>query len=85
MSSYKPLDTKREEFRKYLDRAGIMDALTKVLVSLYEEPEKPEDALGYVRKHLGGVAIEEYEIATARIAELETELASIKGAPAPEG
>lgn len=24
-----------------------MDALTKVLVSLYEEPEKPEDALEY--------------------------------------
>lgn len=24
-----------------------MDALTKVLVSLYEEPEKPDDALEY--------------------------------------
>jgi hypothetical protein len=42
-----PIDSKREEFRKYLERAGVMDALTKVLVSLYEEAEKPDDALKY--------------------------------------
>jgi hypothetical protein len=42
-----PIDSKREEFRKYLERAGVMDALTKVLVSLYEEAEKPDDALEY--------------------------------------
>jgi hypothetical protein len=30
-----------------LERAGVMDALTKVLVSLYEEAEKPDDALEY--------------------------------------
>lgn len=29
-----------------------MDALTKVLVSLYEEPEKPDDALEYPLKHV---------------------------------
>lgn len=38
---------KREEFRKYLERSGVMDALTKILVSLYEETEKPTDALEY--------------------------------------
>jgi hypothetical protein len=42
-----PIDSKREEFRKYLERAGVMDALTKVLVSLYEQAEKPDDALQY--------------------------------------
>lgn len=40
-SYYKPIDAKREEFRKYLERAGVMDAVTKALVSLYEEEEKP--------------------------------------------
>jgi len=30
-----------------LERGGVMDALTKVLVSLYEEAEKPDDALEY--------------------------------------
>lgn len=42
-----PSEGKREEFRKYLEKNGIMDALTKVLVNLYEEVEKPDDALQY--------------------------------------
>lgn len=44
---FQPPDSKREEFRKYLERAGVLDALTKVLVYLYEEPEKPDDPLEY--------------------------------------
>nr|CAD7578277.1 unnamed protein product [Timema californicum] len=43
----KLIDSKREEFRKYLERAGVMEALTKVLVGLYEEAEKPTNALEY--------------------------------------
>ena len=43
----KNAETKREEFRKYLESNGILDALTKVLVGLYEEPEKPMDPLEY--------------------------------------
>lgn len=46
-SQYRVADSKREEFRKYLEKAGVMDALTKVLVNLYEEPEKPANALEY--------------------------------------
>ncbi|KAM3958966.1 LOW QUALITY PROTEIN: c-Myc-binding protein [Aphomia sociella] len=83
MSSYKPIDSKREEFRRYLERAGVMDALTKVLVSLYEEPDKPEDALEYVRKHIGTGGDDELEAARARIAELEAENALLKGDTAP--
>lgn len=59
----KPGDSKREEFRKYLEKAGVLDTLTKgmlmvifrltlspsfsstVLVGLYEEPSKPDNAL----------------------------------------
>ena len=59
---------KREEFRRYLgrfcrsfsrarfsisDQAGIVDHLTQFLVSLYEEPEKPSDAVSYMKKALG--------------------------------
>lgn len=44
---FQPIDSKREEFRKYLERGGALEALTKVLVMLYEEPEKPVDALEY--------------------------------------
>ncbi|KAJ9582510.1 hypothetical protein L9F63_003203 [Diploptera punctata] len=58
MSNYRPIDSKREEFRKYLERAGVMDALTRALVSLYEEEEKPLNALDYVCTHLAGSSIE---------------------------
>jgi len=53
--------SEKEEFRNYLEKSGVVDALTKVLVGLYEEPEKPGDALDWIKKHLGsslGVDIE---------------------------
>merc|ERR1712003_191866 len=37
----------------FLDQAGIVDQLTQFLVNLYEEPEKPSDAVGYMKKALG--------------------------------
>ena len=52
-TSYKPGDSKKEEFRKYLEKAGVLDALTKTLVSLYEEPEKPNKPLDFFKKNLG--------------------------------
>ena len=39
--------------RKYLERAGVIDQLTKVLVGLYEEPEKPGNAIEFIKKYLG--------------------------------
>ncbi|XP_035744160.1 c-Myc-binding protein-like [Vespa mandarinia] len=66
MSTFKPSDSKKEEFRKYLERAGVMDALTKVLVSLYEETEKPNDALEYIRKNLGDITENSLEINTLK-------------------
>eukprot|EP00731_Ephydatia_muelleri_P032010 Em0023g517a len=47
-------ESKKEEFRKYLESTGVLDAFTKVLVGLYEEPEKPGDALEFVKQHLHG-------------------------------
>ncbi len=31
----------------------MIDALTKVLVALYEEPEKPSNALDFIKQYLG--------------------------------
>lgn len=46
--------SKKEEFRRYLEKTGVMDALTKVLVGLYEEPDRVHiNALEYVKKYLG--------------------------------
>ncbi|KAJ3050741.1 hypothetical protein HK097_008263 [Rhizophlyctis rosea] len=52
--SYQAVDQKKEDFRKYLEKNGIIDALTKVLVGLYEEPEKPEAPVDYIKQFLGG-------------------------------
>ena len=43
--NYQTTESKKEEFRKYLENTGVIDQLTKVLVGLYEEPEKPEEPL----------------------------------------
>ncbi|XP_076297880.1 c-Myc-binding protein isoform X1 [Lasioglossum baleicum] len=83
MSSMKPAESKKEEFRKYLERAGVMEALTKILVSLYEEPEKPDDPLEYVRQRIGNITESDMEMDTlrkelddakAKIIELKTKL-----------
>jgi hypothetical protein len=44
---------KKEEFRRYLEKTGVLDALTKVLVGLYEEPERPSNSLEYMKRYLG--------------------------------
>jgi len=46
-------EQKKEEFRKYLERNGIIDQLTKVMVGLYEEPEKPNNPIEFIKKCLG--------------------------------
>jgi len=73
MTTYKAADSKREEFRKYLEKAGVMDVLTKVLVGLYEEPEKPNNAVDFLRQHLGTSPPE-----TADVEALKLEVTELK-------
>ncbi|KAL7868920.1 hypothetical protein SRHO_G00103040 [Serrasalmus rhombeus] len=53
MAHYRASESKREQFRRYLEKAGVLDSLTNVLVALYEETEKPNNALEFIRQHLG--------------------------------
>ena len=46
-------EQKKDEFRKYLEKAGVIDQLTKVLVGLYEEQEKPGNVIEFIKKSLG--------------------------------
>lgn len=46
------IDIKREEFRKYLEHAGVLDSLTNILIALYEEQDKPDDGTEYPFKFL---------------------------------
>jgi len=76
MTSYKAADSKREEFRKYLEKAGVVDGLTKVLVNLYEEPEKPNNALEFVLRNLGSEGPESPDVENlkADVAELQAKV-----------
>jgi len=78
-------DAKKEEFRKYLAQSGVIDALTKVLVGLYEEPDKPSQAIEFIKMQLGApgtVDVEalksENEQLKAKVDELQKELESTK-------
>ncbi|WIA08318.1 hypothetical protein OEZ86_010926 [Tetradesmus obliquus] len=68
------MDTQKECYRKYLESAGVIDALTKVLVSLYEEPDKPKSAIDYVKACLGGPTPAEYDALIAERESLKKEL-----------
>jgi hypothetical protein len=61
MASYQTPESKKQEYRKYLEKSGVIDALTKVLVGLYEEPERPPNAVDYIKRYMGapsGVDVE---------------------------
>ncbi|KAG7231687.1 hypothetical protein INR49_010737 [Caranx melampygus] len=47
MAHYRASESKREQFRRYLEKSGVLDTLTSVLVALYEEGDKPNNALEY--------------------------------------
>ena len=55
------IDAKREDFRKYLEKEGILETLTKSLVALYEAPDKPADPLCFLRNNFAGQNIEELQ------------------------
>eukprot|EP00053_Salpingoeca_punica_P012497 m.111941 g.111941 ORF g.111941 m.111941 type:complete len:94 (+) comp15961_c0_seq8:1879-2160(+) len=81
------IEAKKEEFRKYLEKGGVIDALSKVLVGLYEEPEKPGNALEFLQRHLQGGAPNTADVESLRAEnaalklkneQLETELEELK-------
>merc|ERR1711992_530833 len=63
------MDTKREEFRKYLEKEGVLEYLTKSLVSLYEA-DKPNSALDYLKNNFSG---KETEILQLKVSNLTRE------------
>eukprot|EP00921_Rhytidocystis_pertsovi_P003876 GHVQ01006711.1.p1 GENE.GHVQ01006711.1~~GHVQ01006711.1.p1 ORF type:complete len:136 (-),score=34.40 GHVQ01006711.1:783-1190(-) len=61
VNSYETADRQKQEFRTYLESTGVLQQLTRTLVGLYEEPDRPPNAVNYIKKYLGsptGVDIE---------------------------
>jgi len=71
-------DAKKEEFRKYLESSGVIDALTKVLVGLYEEPEKPSNALDFIKMTLGAPTGVDVEALKAENEQLRTKVSDLE-------
>ena len=89
--SVQTTEQKKEEFRKYLEKAGVIDQLTKVLVGLYEEPEKPGNVIEFIKKSLGApsdtdvdqLMAENEELKRSK-ADLETKIQSLEAEIAAE-
>ncbi|KYQ91626.1 hypothetical protein DLAC_07398 [Tieghemostelium lacteum] len=65
----------KEEYKQYLEKSGVIDALSKVLVGLYEESEKPSDALEFIKKHLGNSLGVDVDALKQENADLKAEVA----------
>ncbi|KAL7726926.1 hypothetical protein ACLKA6_002694 [Drosophila palustris] len=51
--SFKPIDPKRDEIRRYLERGSVLDSLTKIFIRIIKE--RPENPMEYIRNNIGMV------------------------------
>lgn len=76
--SFQSPDSRKEQFRKYLESTGVVDTLTKVLVALYEEPERPGNPIEYIKQYLGAPTSDEHDRERAELGALRSENESLK-------
>lgn len=55
-------NSKREEFKRYLNELGVIEALTNVLAKLYELETKPIDPLDFIRINMTETVKEREEL-----------------------
>ena len=89
----KTIEAKKDEFRSYLEKTGVVDQLTKVLVSLYEETDKPTNPIEFIKRNMSAPEEidqdnlkneylklkEENEKLRVRVTELQKQIESLKG------
>lgn len=82
------IEEKRNEYRKYLEESGVINALTKALIRLYETQERPDCAIRYVREQMCETCPTEaqyetlqvkYEQTLETVRRLDRELATVQG------
>ncbi len=71
-------EEKKEEYRRYLDKAGVVDAITKVLVGLYEEPERPPKPIEYIKRYFGAASNIDVQAVVEENTELKDENNDLK-------
>ncbi|XP_074543221.1 C-Myc-binding protein [Halichoeres trimaculatus] len=67
MAHYRAPESKREQFRRYLEKTGVLDTITSVLVALYEENDKPNNAVDFLKLHLGASGVEQEDTESLRM------------------
>ncbi len=89
----KTIEAKKDEFRAYLEKTGVVDQLTKVLVSLYEETDKPTNPIEFIKRNMSAPEEidqdnlkneylklkEENEKLRQRVTELKKQIEALKG------
>lgn len=67
-------DTRRGEFRRWIDYEGILDAFTKLFVTMFEEDKWPENPIEYARSFFGSTPKEDIDAAVAENTRLKEEI-----------
>jgi len=85
--AFKPIDNKRDQFRKYLEASGVIEVLSKSITKLMESPEKPESPVEFIRENIGlsqkelhqiEFLKEEVEVYKKQVNDLKMEIAGLK-------
>lgn len=69
------VEEKRAIFHRYLQQSGVIEALSRALIRLYDEPIKPDDPVAFVRQHMGAAGADDNNVAvneTADSSKVET-------------
>ncbi|KAL5104931.1 hypothetical protein TcWFU_004680 [Taenia crassiceps] len=66
------------EFRKYLEDAGVLDAITNALIKLFELSEKPSDPVRFLKSCFDETASEEETELKKENDELNEKVASLE-------
>jgi len=78
--------SKREAFRKYLEKGNVIETLNRAMIALNEQEDPPETPLGFIREVIGAQPCEdvdsiirENQDLNARVIQLRHELALLQG------
>lgn len=72
------MDSRRAEFRRWIDYEGVLDAFSKLFVTMFEEEKWPEDPITYTRNFFGAVSKEEIQAALDENASLKKQVSDLE-------
>ena len=79
-------DSKREQFKKYLETGNVIEVFNRAMLALNELEEPPEDPLAFVRENMGAPPCEnvdklirENQDLTAKLIRLRQEITLLEG------